>query len=108
MTSSTEPATVIEAWMARDRVIAILRHRICERVHTAHGELAKYRREHRFAEAGATAQALETVLAELGDPGDRSLPAPAGALPLHGAAEAEARAYLSGSADRLLGRYPVQ
>lgn len=96
-----------QAASARDRIIAILRHRVCERVHQAHGELAKYRRQHAIAQAGEAARALEVVLSVLGDPGDRSLPQPAGSLPLPAGAETEAREYLGAQADCLLGRFPV-
>lgn len=97
----------VEAETARDRVIAILRHQLCETVHLAHGEAARYRREHRFAEAYATGRALEVVLGELGRPEDRTLPQPDGTLPLNPSAEAEARSFLGTPAGHILGKAPV-
>jgi hypothetical protein len=93
---------------ARDRVIAVLRHHLCETVHLAYGYAAKYKREARYNEAYATGRALEVILRELGDPGDRSLPKPDGALPLAGGAEDEARRFLGVTADTLLGKQVVQ
>lgn len=105
--TAAEPATLIEYWEARDRVIANLRHRLCDLAHVANAETVKYKRERRFGEAFATGQCLEVVLRELGEPGDRTLPKPDGALPLNPDAEGEARVFLGVVADYLLGRQPV-
>jgi hypothetical protein len=105
--ATTLETCAVETETARDRVIAILRHRLCDLAHAANAETVKYKRERRFGQAFATGQCLEVVLRELGGPGDRTLPKPDGALPLNPNAEGEARAFLGVVADYLLGRQPV-
>jgi hypothetical protein len=101
-------ATLADAEAARDRVIAVLRHQLCWEAHRGKtARLARDRNDH-YARAFATGKALEAVLRELGDPGDRSLPKPDGELPLDPAAEQAARDFLGSAADALLGKRRVQ
>jgi UDP-N-acetylmuramyl pentapeptide synthase len=100
-------ATLADAEAARDRVIAVLRHELCYEAHRGRNARLARDRNAGLSRAFATGQALQTVLRELGDPGDRSLPKPDGVLPLDPAAENAARDFLGSAADALLGKRRV-
>lgn len=100
----TVPA-VAAAEDARDKVVATLRHRLCELVFHASSSQVP---EIRHAEARATATALALVIDSLGSPGDRTLARPGGAMELCEGAEQAARDWLGpATALHLFGRCQV-